>query len=204
MLLYFHAVFWLPLFFCSSNSSHSPTRTPGSRPHEALHSHPRITQHLISPFPAWFPRRGVFFPLFAACKIVFQIVQLMWCLLVATARPDYILVQVCISKWIRLLCFENHGLVIAIHINITFASVFGSTSRLSRIHPRFPLCSSYASRAGCAAHGWSSTGTTLATRFSASGMLRTDESIAAFAISCIATIIHEYKIRFANISVQEC
>jgi beta-1,4-mannosyltransferase len=83
----------LSLANLSSETHVSVVAYGGSTPLETLQSHPRIHQHLISQFPSSFPRRGLFFPIFAACKIIYQIFQLLWCLLFAVARPDFILVQ---------------------------------------------------------------------------------------------------------------
>ena len=67
---------------------------PGARPHSDIQSHPHIRQHLLTPFTSRFPRRGPCFLLFALCKIIWQLTQLLWTLCFSVPRSDYLLVQV--------------------------------------------------------------------------------------------------------------
>lgn len=57
-------------------------------------ANPRITPRLLSP-PKWkAPRSKLLFLGYALLKVVYQLAQLLWTLLVLVKRPDVILVQV--------------------------------------------------------------------------------------------------------------
>ena len=73
-----------------------------SEPRQDVLSCESVTVYPIKPFPGWFPRR--LFLLYAPLKILFQIIQLLWTLLITIPPPDLILVQVRVLSKVISVC----------------------------------------------------------------------------------------------------